>query len=75
MKFQLQSGNPVPPKRTEKKYPWLKGMRVGDNVLLETESDARKVRDVMRKNGMKYAVRKIDGKGWGVWYLGERDAA
>lgn len=73
MKYQLQSGMPIPPRIKEKKYPFLDTMRIGDCVQVESWEDAIKIRDVMRKRGMNPVYRKIPNVGWRVWYVGDKD--
>lgn len=70
MNVIIESNQPIPANKKSKKYPFLDSLQVGQNVLLETEEDAYRVRDAMRYRGMKYAWRKTRD-GWRVWYIGD----
>mgnify|MGYP007059573264 CR=1 FL=1 len=71
MKAKIESNQPIPPRQKARKYLFLDLLSIGQNVLVETEEDAYKVRDAMRYRGMKYTWRK-SREGWRIWYIGDK---
>jgi len=69
MKVIIETGRQIPPSPKARKYAFLDKLEVGQNVLLENEDDAIRVRDAMRFRGMANATRK-SREGWRIWYTG-----
>jgi len=72
MNVKIESNTPIPLHPKSRKYPFLDKLEIGQNVLVESEADALKIRDAMRYRNMRYVMRKSKNKeGWRVWYIGD----
>lgn len=71
MNFVIEDNQPIPIKPKGRQYYFLDQITVGQNVLVETERDAHKVRYAMRHRGMEYTYRKTKD-GWRIWYMGDK---
>ena len=72
MQIKVESNQPIPIKKKERKYKFLDKLEMGQNVLVQSLNDALKIRDAMRHRNMQYTMRKSpEGDGWRVWYIGD----
>ena len=68
--IKIEKGIPLPKAKAGKKSKprFFDGMEVGDSVFFENRADANRLRGSMHNNGMRPAIREVDG-GHRVWRL------